>query len=78
MLYPFALALALLLGVGITGSRAETPEEQNACFSDASRLCPEAIPDRERVFACLVRNKTKLSRLCRSAIERDVTGARKK
>lgn len=80
MLYPVMLALALLLCVGVGQSRASEPsqEEQNSCFNDAQRICPETIPDRDRVFHCLVSNKVRLSRICRGAIERDVPTARAK
>ena len=71
MFHPFLLALALVLCLGVTTTRAETPEEQNACFNDAQRICPEAIPDRQRVVACLTRNKGRLSRTCRTAMDRD-------
>jgi hypothetical protein len=62
-----ALALALSLSV-IAVARAETPEERQACMDDAYKFCQTAIPDRERVFYCLVQNKGSISALCRSAI----------
>jgi hypothetical protein len=65
------LALALVLGTGVTATRAETPEEHNACANDAQRLCSRDIPDRDRVIACLLRSKPNLSRLCRSAMDRE-------
>jgi hypothetical protein len=66
-------AAGLLLGAGLGPARAaETPEEQNACFLDAQRVCPGTIPNRELVFNCLVRNRPALSRICRTAIEREV------
>jgi hypothetical protein len=72
MLYRAVLALALLLCIGATQSRADpSGEEQNACFMDAQRICPETIPDRDRVYHCLVSNRTHLSKLCRVAIDRD-------
>lgn len=48
---------------------AETPEERQACTDDAFRVCQQAIPDRDRVFACLAANSTALSPLCRHALE---------
>jgi hypothetical protein len=69
----FLLATALLIVADVGATRAaETPEEQNACFLDAQRICPGTIPDRARVFECLVRNRPVLSRICRGAIEREV------
>jgi hypothetical protein len=78
MPYAYTLALAALLSLGFSAARAESPEEQNACFLDAQRICPETIPNRDRVFACLVSNKGKLSKLCRTAIDRDATASSKK
>ncbi len=72
MLYRAVFALALLLCIGVGQSRADpSQEEQNACFMDAQRICPETIPDRDRVYHCLVSNRVRLSHLCRSAVERD-------
>jgi hypothetical protein len=47
-----------------------TPEERAACTSDAFRLCSSAIPSVDRVVACLKSEKSKLSPLCRSAVQR--------
>ncbi len=73
MFYRVVFALALLLCLGAGQSRASEPsqDEQNACFNDAQRICPETIPDRDRVYKCLVSNRPRLSRLCRVAVERD-------
>ena len=42
------IAGAMLAGV----AAAETPEQRQACTDDAFQFCSDAIPDRERVFAC--------------------------
>jgi hypothetical protein len=44
---------------------AETARE--ACTHDAFRLCSASIPDVERTKACLAKNRTSLSPLCKSA-----------
>ena len=44
---------------------AETARE--ACTHDAFRLCSDTIPDVERTKACLERNRSSLSPLCKSA-----------
>jgi hypothetical protein len=62
---------ALVLGVlvfALTAARAETPEERQACTDDAFQVCGDAIPDRNRVFTCLVQNKDRISALCRTAL----------
>jgi hypothetical protein len=45
---------------------AYTGEQEQACTSDAFRLCSSEIPDVDRVTACMVRNKTQLSPPCRA------------
>ena len=47
---------------------AEAREEQNACISDAFRFCLSAIPDRDRVFACLMENRSLISAACRTVM----------
>jgi hypothetical protein len=44
---------------------AETARE--ACTHDAFRLCSDAMPDVERTKACLARNRSGLSPLCKAA-----------
>jgi hypothetical protein len=57
------LAIVLALGAGEV-ALAETAEEQQACTNDAFQLCQNFIPDRTRVFTCLVENKNQLSAPC--------------
>ena len=47
-------------------AHAYTPEQEQACTSDAFRLCSSEIPDVDRVTACMVRNKAQLSPPCRA------------
>jgi len=58
-----------LLGGAIAGyfqpAAAETARE--ACTHDAFRLCSDAIPDVGRTKACLAKNRSGLSPLCRAA-----------
>ena len=53
---------------GMASAAAETPEQRQACTDDAFQLCSDAMPDRERVFACLAAKKTMLSPLCREGM----------
>jgi hypothetical protein len=67
------IALAIVLGLGassfaINVVRAETAEEQQACTNDAFQFCQNAIPDRDRVFNCLMTNRSQISPACRSAM----------
>jgi len=61
--FMFAMALSASLLSG--AAYAYTPEEQQACTPDAFRLCGDAIPDVERVTACMIRKKSELSPQCR-------------
>jgi hypothetical protein len=47
-----------------------TDEERQACESDAFKLCGNAIPDQERVKACLIANMSKLTPACRRMFQR--------
>ena len=58
------IAGAMLAGV----AAAETPEQRQACMDDTFQFCSEAIPDRERVFACLAEKRHLISPLCREGM----------
>jgi hypothetical protein len=60
------LASALSVSMWPAASRGYTPEQEQACSGDAFRLCGDAIPDVDRVTACMVRNKSQLSPGCRA------------
>jgi hypothetical protein len=51
-----------------------TPEQRQACQPDAMRLCSDFIPDVERITACMVKNRIRLSPPCRAVFS---TPARK-
>jgi hypothetical protein len=62
------LMLATALSVSLWGgaSQAYTPEQEQACTSDAFRLCSSEIPNVDRVTACMVAKKSQLSPPCRA------------
>jgi hypothetical protein len=62
-----ALAIVLALSAG-TVALAETAEEQQACTNDAFALCQNYIPDRNRVFSCLLENRNQLSVPCHTVM----------
>ena len=62
-----AVALALALSVGVAGAQG-TPQQQQACQGDATRLCGEFIPDVAKIEACMSRKRAQLSPACRAAI----------
>jgi hypothetical protein len=43
--------------------------QQAACEDDAYRLCPDEIPDENRVASCMARQKAKLSPACRAMFD---------
>ena len=61
------LAIVLALGAS-TLALATTQEEEQACTNDAFQFCQNFIPDRNRVFSCLVSNKDAISVACHSAL----------
>jgi hypothetical protein len=61
------LAIVLALGAG-TAATAATPEEEQACTNDAFQFCQAYIPDRERVFNCLVTNRQLISVACHTVL----------
>jgi hypothetical protein len=62
------LAAALTLTTLSTAAVAQSNDEQQACMSDAFRVCSATIPDRDRTFACMVQNVSQLSPACQSVI----------
>jgi hypothetical protein len=64
-----ALAFAFLALVSVAAS-AETQDEQQACMNDAFSVCGHAIPDRDRVGACLAQNLNRISSACRTVMLR--------
>ena len=43
----------------------EQQESQDACMGDAMTLCGQFVPDRDRVAACLLSNRRRVSQPCR-------------
>ena len=65
------LATALAVSMWPGTSRAYTPEQEQACTSDAFRLCSSEIPNVDRVTACMVAKKSQLSPPCRAQFRPD-------
>lgn len=62
------ITLTALSGLSSAPVRAQghmgTPQEQNACSRDASRLCRKELGNDNAVQSCLQANRAKLSRSC--------------
>src|ERR1700760_1530632 len=69
----FALIGATAAVMGGTSALAQehrgTLEQQMACTPDVFRLCGSAIPDENRIVACLQANTLQLSGPCRAVFE---------
>ena len=48
--------------------RADAQRDQEACMNDATTVCGQFIPDRERVAHCLMANRRRISPACRVAL----------
>lgn len=59
-----AAVLAALLAAS-AAQAAGTPEQRRACRKDAMTFCRDFVPDVKRITACMERNVSKLSPLCR-------------
>jgi hypothetical protein len=53
---------------GTTVAFAQAQDGQQACMNDAFQFCQDAIPDRERVFQCLVSHKDLISAACHAVM----------
>ena len=62
--FAFLLSLAVFTG----NASAATAEEQAACQDDAFKFCNDAVPDEEKVKACLIENRRKLTPACRAIL----------
>jgi hypothetical protein len=59
-------ATTLAFGLLTTAASAYTQEQQQLCTGDAMRLCGDAIPDVDRVTACMTAKRSQLSDGCKS------------
>ena len=70
----FALAAMLVAFAPVAliprAALAQSQDEQQACMNDAFTICGNAIPDRDRVAACLARNINRISAPCRMVMAR--------
>ena len=68
MLKRTLLAVALFACALPAYALAETDAERQACTNDAQTHCADEIPDRERVYACLMQKVAQLSPACKKII----------
>ncbi len=70
MRFVFIFIAATVILFSVLAANAETPEERQACESDAFSVCGAFIPDRDKVFACMANNQARLSAPCRQVMAR--------
>jgi hypothetical protein len=64
------VAAAIMGGTSVLAQEHRgTMEQQMACTPDVFRLCGAAIPDENRIVACLQANTPQLSAPCRAVFE---------
>ncbi|WP_244558431.1 hypothetical protein [Tardiphaga sp. OK246] len=74
-----SLAMSLMIGASFlaTPSQAYTDDQQQLCTGDAFRLCSAAIPDVDRVTACMIQKRAQLSPGCAQFFRATPVSARK-
>lgn len=62
----FGLIIAAMAGASLVSTPAQsyTSDQQQLCTDDAFRLCSSAIPDVDRVTACMIQRRAQLSPGC--------------
>jgi hypothetical protein len=71
---PLSLGLSIAFGIAIqtpafSDEYRGTLEQQMACTPDVFRLCGAAMPDVNRIVACLRQNTPQLSGACRAVFD---------
>ena len=62
------ILVVVLVLIGTAAALAQTEDGRQACMNDAFQFCNDAIPDRERVFQCLVSHKDVISAACHAVM----------
>jgi hypothetical protein len=70
------LALCVIGVMASSPALAETDAERQACTNDAQVHCADQIPDRDQVYACLIRKVSTLSAPCKRIITAAIRGNR--
>jgi hypothetical protein len=63
------LAIGFIALVASWPAFAQTEAQRKACEPDAQLHCPDEMPDRDKVQACLIRKLDSLSPACKQVIE---------
>jgi hypothetical protein len=75
MRIPLASAFAALAMLAPTLASADISTDtvrqkaQQACYDDVNKLCPDAIPDEEKIKVCMQAKHSQLSPKCRAIFD---------
>lgn len=59
---------AVLVGLSLTApALAQDAAKKDPCAADARRFCKDAIPDDNKIAACLKANQSKLGASCKAS-----------
>lgn len=61
------LAVAMLVRLDVAMAQG-TDAQREACSGDAMRLCPEFVPDVNKITACMRKKSSELSAPCRQVM----------
>ncbi len=72
-----AIPAVLALTVPTTASAAITTDvvrqrAEQACYDDVNKLCNDAIPDEDRIKACMKAHRAQLNPKCRDVFDANV------
>jgi hypothetical protein len=74
----YALVGALLVAASTTqlaqaqtqaAPQATRAQQEAACTADATQFCGDAIPDEQKIAACLRANRAKISQACQAVLK---------
>lgn len=68
MKHTLPVLAALMLASVSSPAFAQSQNDQMACEGDVYELCGEAIPDQDRIVACLRKQWSKVSKECRQVM----------
>lgn len=68
MIHRTVFAFAVFAMATTSAAFAETEAERRACTGDAQTHCFDEIPDRDKVYACLVEKVNLLTPACKKII----------
>jgi type II secretory pathway component PulL len=66
----FGAILSVVLPVFASAQQNYSQEDANACTNDVYRFCQQAIPDQQRITACLYQHRNQVSPACYAVYKR--------